>query len=66
MFMNMIQESRASSLLHFAWMLRLSNFLPTTGLSIRPLKVKLLAGEQKATESYIASGVPNPANESPE
>ena len=26
------------------------NLLPTTGFSITPLKVKLLAGEQKATE----------------
>ena len=26
------------------------NFLPTTGFSMQPLKVKLLAGEQKATE----------------
>ena len=26
-------------------------FLPTNGFSIKPLKVKLLAGEQKATES---------------
>ena len=25
--------------------------MPTTGISIKPLKVKLLAGEQKATES---------------
>ena len=27
------------------------NFLPTNGLSTKPLKVKLLAGEQKATEN---------------
>ena len=27
-----------------------TNFLPTNGFSIGPLKVKLLAGEQKATE----------------
>ena len=26
------------------------NFWPTNGFSIKPLKVKLLAGEQKATE----------------
>ena len=28
-----------------------SNFLPTNGFSIKPLKVELLAGEQKATET---------------
>ena len=26
-------------------------FLPTSGFSIKPLKVELLAGEQKATET---------------
>ena len=29
---------------------RTLTFLPTEGFSIKPLKVKLLAGEQKATE----------------
>ena len=29
--------------------------MPTTGSSIKPLKVKLLAGEQKATESWLVS-----------
>ena len=29
------------------------NFLPTNGISIKPLKVKLLAGEQKATFLWI-------------
>ena len=28
------------------------NFLPTNGFSIKPLKVKLLAGEQKASVSW--------------
>ena len=28
------------------------NFLPTNGFSIKPLTVKLLAGEQNATEKY--------------
>ena len=37
-------------LVHFAWMFGPPFFWPTTGLSIEPLKVKLLAGEQKATE----------------
>ena len=36
--------------MHVAWMLGLHNCLPTSGLSSKPLKVKLLAGEQKATE----------------
>ena len=27
--------------------------MPTNGFSIKPLKVKLLAGEQKATESCL-------------
>ena len=31
-------------------LLGLNNFLPTHGFSIQPLKVKLLAGVQKATE----------------
>ena len=31
-------------------MLGQNNFLPANGFSIKPLKVKLLAGEQKATE----------------
>ena len=31
-----------------------TNFLPTHGFSIKPLNVKLLAGEQKATESLQA------------
>ena len=31
-------------------MLGLNNFLPTNGFSIKPLKVELLAGEQKPTE----------------
>ena len=34
-------------------MLGLNNFLPTNGFSIKPLKVKLLAGEQKATEACL-------------
>ena len=34
--------------MHFAWMLGL--LLPTNGFSIKPLKVRLLADEQKATE----------------
>ena len=34
----------------------ISNLLPTNGFSIKPLKVKLLAGEQKATE--IQSCIP--------
>ena len=34
----------------FCWDVRTLNFLPTNGFSIEPLKVKLLAGEQKATE----------------
>ena len=33
------------------------NFLPTNGFSIKPLKVKLLAGEQKATEKWLV-GIP--------
>ena len=33
-------------------MLGLNNFLPTNEFSIKPLKVKLLAGEQKATELF--------------
>ena len=33
---------------HFGWMLGLYNLLPTSGFRIKPLKVKLLAGEQKA------------------
>ena len=45
----------------------LINFLPTNGLSIKPLKVKLLAGEQKATElrrfqaEYEAQGSSEPS-----
>ena len=31
------------------------NLLPTNGFSIKPLKVKLLAGEQKATEQCYES-----------
>ena len=38
------------TLVHFAWMLGLNHFLPTNGFSIKPPRVKLLAGEQKATE----------------
>ena len=38
-------------------LLGLENFLPTYGFSTKPLKVKLLAGEQKATE--ILSRDPN-------
>ena len=42
-------------LVHFAWLLGLENFLPPNGFSTKPLKVKLLAGEQKATETeYLA------------
>ena len=33
------------------------NFLPTDGFSIKPLKVKLLAGEQKATKLELAPSV---------
>ena len=32
------------------------NFLPINGFAIKPLKVKLLAGEQKATENLFCSG----------
>ena len=40
-------------MVHFAWMLGLHFFfLRTNGFSIEPRTVKLLAGEQKATE-YI-------------
>ena len=38
------------SLAHFAWMLGLQ-LLPINGFSIEPSKVKLLAGEHKATET---------------
>ena len=31
------------------------NFLPTNGSSIKPLKVELLAGEQKTTEKRVAA-----------
>ena len=31
------------------------NFLPTNGFSIKPLKVKLLAGEQKATMRHTVT-----------
>ena len=44
------------SLVHFAkgcWDL---SFLPANGLSIKPLKVKLLAEEQKATEDWWVGG----------
>ena len=30
--------------------------MPTNGLSIEPLKLKLLAGEQKATEKFCERG----------
>ena len=44
--------------MHFAWTLGLTNFLPTSGFSIKPLKVKiLLAGEQKATDRCEARRV---------
>ena len=33
-------------------MFGLENFLPTNGFSIKPLEVKLLAGEQKLTEAW--------------
>ena len=39
------------ALVHFAWMLG-----PTNGFSIKPLKVLLLAGEQKATEYWSKKG----------
>ena len=42
------KEKGTDSLVHFAWKLGLQ-LLPTDGFSIEPLKVKLLAGEQKAT-----------------
>ena len=45
-----VARALVNTLAHFAWMLGL-NFLPTTGFSIKPLEVKLLAGEQKATEN---------------
>ena len=35
------------------------NCLPTNGVSIKPLKVKLLAGEQKATEKHDCVGLKN-------
>ena len=36
---------------NFSWDVRTLTCLPTKGFSIKPLKVKLLAGEQKATET---------------
>ena len=36
------------------------NFLPTNGFSIKPPKVKLLAGEQKATKFLEGSFVRSP------
>ena len=38
------------TLVHFAKGCQDFSFLPTSGLSIQPLKAELLAGEQKATE----------------
>ena len=38
------------TLVHFAKGCWDFSFLPTSGLSIKPLRVKLLAGEQKAAE----------------
>ena len=40
-------------------MLGLNNFLPTSGFSTKPLKVKLLAGEQKATQSRLQATQPH-------
>ena len=36
------------------------NFLPTSGFFIKPLKAKLLAGEQKATKCSLFSGYAGP------
>ena len=50
MFGNVREDLRRRIFGAFCWMLGLFAFLPTNGFSIKPLKVKLLAGEQKATE----------------
>ena len=44
-------KGKANTLVHLAWMVGIFTFLPTHGFSMKPLKVKLLAGEQKATEN---------------
>ena len=43
-------NTNAQSLVHFAKGCWDFNFLPTNGFSTKPLELKLLAGEQKATE----------------